>query len=290
MTFSDRRRSRSRSTGFTLIELLVVISIIALLIGILLPALGAARRTARSLACATQLQQLGRAIAVYQNDFDNHFPTLIRTPDGTQVTWDDLLGNGYDGRSLKDAEANGPLGVADAYALYQCPLDENPRPTIASGEQGAARTYSMNRLNQDPGFVPNTLRGVSGVDAAGRAMSLQIEEVSSATTTIVLDETLDLNPATGQARNILGGGLGVGAWPVAHDSRVQIPVSAAIGHHGSGDGASASSVASSFNPNYLFADSHVASTPNMDTFRRGGSSAMILPPYDSRGTLWDATK
>lgn len=69
--------TRAGRPAFTLIELLVVIATIALLIGILLPALGKARTAGRQAVTLVRLRDLGAGTAAYQNDYKDLLPALV---------------------------------------------------------------------------------------------------------------------------------------------------------------------------------------------------------------------
>ncbi|WP_428387791.1 prepilin-type N-terminal cleavage/methylation domain-containing protein [Mucisphaera sp.] len=78
----DTLSIRARRSAFTLIELLVVISIIALLIGILLPALASARNVAKRMQCASQIRQIGIAFEIYANEHRELYPLA-----GATIGW-----------------------------------------------------------------------------------------------------------------------------------------------------------------------------------------------------------
>src|SRR5258708_9426194 len=67
---------RPKSRGFTLIELLVVIAIIAILAAILFPVFAQARESARSISCLSNMKQIGLALRMYSQDYDETNPNI----------------------------------------------------------------------------------------------------------------------------------------------------------------------------------------------------------------------
>ena len=89
----ESRTPRRRPAGFTLVELLVVIGIIALLISILLPTLNQARASAKTIACASNLRQVGIGFAFYANKYEGLLPWgwLGRPDDGSTDRIEEMI-------------------------------------------------------------------------------------------------------------------------------------------------------------------------------------------------------
>lgn len=122
-TSSSHSEPRRSSAGFTLVELLVVISITALLIAILLPALRQARAAARQTQCLSQLKQITTAVSMYQVDHEDYIPPWIdRTQSPTQYWTQQLVG--YAGNQARmwvcpDSPETGSVTLAEIEAGFQ---------------------------------------------------------------------------------------------------------------------------------------------------------------------------
>lgn len=121
------RRLSPRACGFTLVELLVVVGIIAILIGVLMPALISARRSAQATQCGSNLRQVGMAMRFYLDGAVNALdPGQVRARQLTSTTTPGTAPNTYD--VYNDANGDGTINAVDLGIVRANQLKVLPGP------------------------------------------------------------------------------------------------------------------------------------------------------------------
>lgn len=187
-----------RTRGFTLIELLVVISIIALLISILLPALSNARSTAQELRCQINQRQIGLALQMYTNASNGSFPK-----------WREASGNSYifwPARMMQQ-------GLLPSGDVLECPRFDDAENTFEfsnlnldeleiNSYQFHQVHYGFNAYNLGSSLRQQVQNGVSG--ATNDSAPARMSEIAKPSATLMLMDAFNANEFNNISGTLLG--------------------------------------------------------------------------------------
>jgi len=133
---------RNKNRAMTLLELIVVITILAVLTAILLPVIRLTTERSLRTSCASNLRQIGQALAMYSQDSDGYYPSAVTWMERQAVSpvlgcpsihGEPDLGRGYPGYAYTMESLKGPLSGRDTRGLPLASV-HFPASTIAVGE------------------------------------------------------------------------------------------------------------------------------------------------------------
>lgn len=203
------------SRHFTIIELLIVVAIIAILAGMLLPALNKAREKARSIICSDNQKQIGMMIIAYQQDNTDYFPPY-KTADTTKnYYWSGHLAvGGYTG------------GMEKSFKIFLCPSKKNQNEADILATRNPTDRAVMNKIDYGVNYrhiYSNRYAGGSPADGGTPwGPQAKVTQIRNPSAKISFADSYDVTvPATGSStlewENVKGGLLST-----RHDGSVNV--------------------------------------------------------------------
>ncbi|MFA6567423.1 MAG: type II secretion system protein [Victivallales bacterium] len=169
-------------SGFTLIELLVVIAIIAILAGMLLPALKNARDMAKTIVCVNNERQVASGISYYVQDSNDFFPPFVNAADETANYWR------WTSRIVKDYDIPGPTFLCPSRPDHLVAGASNLMRWSNAKAYGAIKTVYF---WQFPSYGYNTFYiGTNWIDGGGpNTPPAKLTEIATPSATVLLAES-----------------------------------------------------------------------------------------------------